>query len=104
MFSSLKNIHAGSMYRVKLDLAYKWRDDSRLPIWVGQAYTYYKRLDVAGVKQITWSADDAKRYAAQLSEIYNAISETALRAHTIEMLDYFTGRILAEYPVWQRYS
>lgn len=104
MFNWLKNIHAGSMFRVKLDLAYKWRDDSRLPIWVGQAYAYYKTLDVAGVKPKTWSVDDAKRYAAQLSEIYKAILETELRAGTIEMLDYFTGRILAEYPVWQRYS
>ena len=80
------------MFSTKLGLAYNWMDDAKVPIWVGEAYTRYKKVRAADADKICWTAEDSTKFAIWLTAISQVVAEPALQQGMAEMHEYFTER------------
>lgn len=92
MFDSLKNTYNAAQFMTKMELAYKYPDDPRVPIKVGEAYDYFRKIRAADNDLIAWNSNSATKYAAWLTSISRGCPDPGTLSKISEMHEYFTGR------------
>jgi hypothetical protein len=92
MFGALKNSHNATMFSTKLGLAYNWMDDTKVPKWIEESYTYYQKVRDANADRICWTSEDATKFALWLTAISHVVPQLPLQERIAEMHKYFTAR------------
>jgi hypothetical protein len=102
MFGPLKNAHNASKFATKLGLACEWLDDPKVPIWISEAYTCFKKVRAGGGEQICWNTEDAEKFALQLRKLAPIVHDEVIASLVSEMLQYFRARSLEGYYLANR--
>ena len=97
MLVPLKNAHNASKFATKLGLACKWPNDPKVPIWIVEAYTCFKRVIAGNGDRVCWSPADSETFANKLVYLAGLVDEDAVSKAAAEMSTYFKGRSLEGY-------